>query len=83
MVPMVPPPPPVASSNKTLDLKAPLDTMVHKLRDLIFGITLPKTRTAKTAAITIKVLCLICGLVESACALLQECHKNPQLDDIN
>ena len=51
--------------------------------DLLYGIALPKTRTSKTVAITVKTLFLARRLVESACALLQECHRNPQLDGIS
>ena len=83
MVPMVPPPPLVASNDETPDLKAPLDVTIHKLCDLLYGIALPKTRTSKTVAITIETLCLARGLVESACALSQERHGNPQLDGIS
>ena len=67
---MVLPPPLVASNDETLDSKAPLDVTIHKLRDVLHGIALPKTGTSKTATITIEALCLTCGLVESACALL-------------
>ena len=83
MVPTVPPPPLVASNDETLDSKAPLDVTIHKLHDLLYGIALPKTRTSKTVAITVKTLHLAHRLVESACALLQEHHGNPQLDGIS
>ena len=83
MVPTVPPPPLVASNNKTPDSKAPLDVTIHKLRNLLYGIALPKTRTSKTVAINIETLCLAHGLVESACALSQEHHGNLQLDGIS
>ena len=84
MVPMVqPPPPPVESSDSASDTKVSLDDMVHKLHDLVFAIALPKTKTAKTAVINIEVLHLTRNLAESACALLQEHWKGPQLDDIS
>src|SRR6266481_3607086 len=84
MVPTVqPPPPPVESSNSASDTKVSLDDMVYKLHDLIFAIALPKTKTAKTAVINIEVLHLARNLAESACALLQEHWKGPQLDDIS
>src|SRR6266481_103901 len=84
MVPTVqPPPPPVESSNSASDTKVSLDDTVHKLHDLVFAIALPKTKTAKMAVINIEVLHLACNLAESACALLQEHWKGPQLDDIS
>ena len=83
MVPTVLPPPLVASNDETLDSKAPLDVTTHKLCDLLHRIALPKTRTFKTAAITVEALCLTCRLAESARALLQEGHRDPQLDGIS
>ena len=83
MVLTVQPPPPVESYNEVSGSKASLDTAVHGLHDLIFNIGLPKTKSAKMAAITTKDLHLVCKLAESACTLLQEHHSRLQLDNIS
>ena len=87
MTPMVLPPPPVVNGAATLESRNSLNITIHKLRDLIFGITLPeiktRTKTAKPAAVTGEVLRLTCDLTASACTLLQEHHNGPQLGDIS
>src|SRR6266481_4412386 len=83
MVPTPQPPPPVESSNTPPEAKDLLDVMLHKLRDLIFDITLSKMRATKTTDINIKVLCLARDLAGSACEILQEHHRGLQLDDIS
>ena len=83
MVPTVQPPPSVESTNTKINTKAPLEDLVHKLHVLIYKIPLPKTKTAKTAVITIESLHLMCDLAGSASAQTKEPHKGPSLDDIS
>ena len=83
MVPTVQPPPSVESTNTKINMKAPLEDLVNKLHVLIYKIPLPKAKMAKTAAITIKSLHLMCDLVGSASTQTKEPHKCPSLDDIS
>ena len=83
MVPTVQPPPSVESTNTKINTKALLEDLVHKLHVLIYKIPLPKTKTAKTAIITIKSLHLMRDLVESASAQTKEPHKGLSLEDIS
>ena len=77
MIPTVKPPLLVEGCNAS-DTKAPsLDNPVHELCNLLFSIK------AKTAAITIEALHHVRELAGSACALLQEHHNGPWLDDIS
>ena len=80
---MVKPPPSVADSNVSDTKSSSLNDTVHKLRNLLFGIALPKTEKAKMATITVEVLHCAHELAGSACALVQECHDGLQLDDIS
>ena len=62
---------------------APLDSIIHKLYDLIHNIVLPKTKTAKTAAITVQALHATCSLVTSVHTLLPVAHhENPVLNNL-
>ena len=83
MVPKVQPPPLVESMNTKINTKALLEDLVHKLHVLIYKIPLPKTKTAKTAIITIESLHLMRDLVKSASTQMKEPHKGPSLEDIS
>ena len=87
MTPTVLPPPPVVNGAATSESRNSLNSTIHKLRDLIFGIALPeiktRTKTAKPVAVTGEVLRLARDLAASACTLLQEHHNGPQLGNIS
>src|SRR6266481_2052225 len=51
MVPTAQSPPSVQSADTAIATTPPLDEIIHKLHDFILQIPLPKTKTAKTAAI--------------------------------
>src|SRR6266481_985466 len=65
-----------------------LASTINKLHSLIFGITLPKTKAAKTATISIDMLHCMRNLVTSACTSFQDIEGlqlnkiNKQLDSI-
>jgi len=72
--------PPTKNLNAVPTSAAPLDSIIHKLYDLIHNIVLPKTKTAKTAAITVEALHATCSLVTSVHMLLPVAHhENPVL----
>ena len=83
MAPTVQPPP----STKNLDAvptpAAPLEDIILKLHDLIHNIAFPKTKTAKTAVITVEALCAACSLAASARVSLLAHHKNPVLNKVS
>ena len=67
---MVQPPPPAVSNNTGPGAMTPFDNIIQKLHKVIFKITLPKTRVAKTATIAIEDLHSARDLVASACTSL-------------
>ena len=64
-------PPSLKQSNATEPTTdSPLAITIHKLHDLLFKIAFPKTKIAKTAAITVDTLRLAQDLATSACTAL-------------
>ena len=83
MAPTVQPPSSSEDSSPTPDMTASLCNTVQKLRDLVWEIAMPKMKMAKTASITVETLLLARELAGSACALLQDPHEDPQVDNIS
>ena len=81
---MVQPPPPTKNPGISPTPAASLDDIIHKLYDLIHNIALPKTKTAKTAAITVEALHAACSLAVSARTSLPAAHlENPVLNKVS
>ena len=56
---------------------------ICKLHDILFQVTLPKTKTAKLALIVVDALHTACDLVTAACASLKEGIEGPMLKEIS
>ena len=74
MAPTVQPPPPTKNPGVAPTPAASLDDIIQKLYDLIHNIALPKTKTAKTAAITVEALRTARSLAASARTSLPAAH---------
>ena len=62
---------------------ASLDDIIHKLYDLIHNTALPKSKTAKTAAVTVEALHAACNLIASVHMSLPTAHlENPVLNKV-
>ena len=84
MAPTVQPPPPTKNPGVVPTPAASLDDIIHKLYDLIHNIALPRTKTAKTAAIMVEALRTACSLAASACSSLPAAHlENPVLNKVS
>ena len=83
MLPTVQPPSPAQKTATKRVKTVPLAESIHKLHDIIFQVTLPKTKTAKSALITVDALHAARDLVAAACASLQEGNEGPTLKDIS
>ena len=84
MAPTVQPPPPTKNPSIAPTPAASLDNIIYKLYDLIHNIALPKTKTAKTAAITVEALHAACSLAASARTSLPTTHlENPVLNKVS
>ena len=84
MAPIVQPPPPTKNPSVAPTPAASLNDIIHKLYDLIHNIALPKTKTAKTAAIMVEALHAACSLATSARMSLPTAHlKKPVLNKVS
>ena len=84
MAPTVQPPPPTKNPGVAPTPAASLDDIIYKLYDLIHNIALPKTKTTKTAAITVEALHAACSLAASVCTSLPTTHlENPVLNKVS
>ena len=77
-------PPPLEHNNTTeLAPVVSLSICLNKLHELLFKITLPKTKAAKLVSIAVNTLHMAHIPIASACSTLQDSHSEPQLDSIN
>ena len=84
MAPTIEPPPGEQGNTSGPVIKpASIASSIRKLHDIIFKITLLKTKLAKLATIPIEMLHLVHELALSACSSLQDPHQVPQLDTIS
>ena len=83
MAPTVQPPPLEQGNVADPVMVTFLADTIHKLCDLLFKATLPKSHGAKNVNILVEALCLAHSLATSTGTSLQNCHVSPQLDDIN
>src|SRR6266481_3092838 len=83
MIPMVQPPPSAESTNIGTDTTVAINDTIHKLHHLIFQISLPKTKTTKTATIVVETLLAACGLVTVACSSLLDNQESPMLSKVS
>src|SRR6266481_4983170 len=83
MVPTAQPPPSVQSADTAITTKPPLDEIIHKLHNFILQIPLPKTKTAKTAAIRVEALHAICNLAISAWGSLPDHQETSMLSKVS
>ena len=83
MVPTVQPPPPVRNFDETSSSAPSLEDTIYKLYNLIHGITLPKTKTAKSAAITVEALHAARDLTAAARGALSVHQESPLLGKVS
>ncbi|KAF8499371.1 hypothetical protein JB92DRAFT_3124942 [Gautieria morchelliformis] len=83
MAPTVQPPPSLPDEPPGHLAAAPLATILGKLSDLIYGISLPKTKAAKSATISLDALHKSRNLISSAQSALKDPRPDLQLDSIN
>ena len=80
---MVEPPPLAPNNGVDSSVTTSLLEHIHNLRDLLFNIPLPKTKTAKLATFPLEALYHAHDLAASACTSLHECRQDCHLDNIN
>ena len=83
MAPTVPPPPSTENLDAVPTTAAPLEDVINRLHDLIYSVTLPKTKTAKTAVITIEALHTARSLAASAQVSLLAHKENTALSKVS
>ena len=83
MAPTVQPPPSTENLDAVPTPAAPLEDIILKLHDLIHNITFPKTKTVKTAVITVEALCAARSLAASTCMSLLAHHENLVLNKVS
>ena len=79
MAPTVEPPPLAPSNGADSSVPTSLLEHIHNLCDLLFNILLPKTKTVKSATISLEALHLACDLVTLACTSIHEGPQEPPL----
>ena len=67
-------PPPLSENPCEPPHHVSLASMLSQLKDLIYKISLPKTRGAKTVTLAIETLHNACKLIISACSTLEDPH---------